>query len=83
METTESFENKTKSVLKHLQENKSINSWEAITLYKATRLAATIFDLKEQGHSITTEIIQDGRRRYAVYHYVGEDVLENGIVLGK
>lgn len=83
METSESFESKTKLVLKHLQENKSITSWEAITLFKATRLAATIFVLKERGHSITTEFIQDGRKRYAVYHYAGMDVIENGKVLGK
>lgn len=83
METTQSFENKTNSVLKHLQENKSITSWEAITLYKATRLSAIIFILKERGHSITTEMVYDGRTRFGVYHYAGMDVLENGKVLGK
>ena len=39
-------------VLAHLTEQDSITSWEAIQLYKATRLSAIIFDLKEDGHEI-------------------------------
>jgi len=77
METnSESFENKTNLVLLHLQEKKTITSWEAIQLYHATRLSAIIFNLKERGHLITTEMIFEKRTRWAVYHYAGTNVLQ-------
>lgn len=82
METNQSFESKTQAVLQHLQENKKITSWEAINLFRATRLSAIIFLLKERGHSITTEMIFENKSRYAIYHYAGMDVLENGKFLG-
>lgn len=40
-------ESKVKKVLKHLLTHGSITSWEAIKLYKATRLSAIIFELKK------------------------------------
>lgn len=39
--------NKTNAVLTHLQTKGSITSWEAITLYGATRLSAIIFNLSK------------------------------------
>ena len=44
--------NKTLKVLEHLLSGKSITSWEAIKLYKATRLSAIIFDLRAKGYNI-------------------------------
>ncbi len=41
-----SFENKTQQVKNHLIENGSITSWEAIKLFRATRLSAIIFKLR-------------------------------------
>lgn len=38
--------NKTKAILKHLEENGSITSWEAIKEYGATRLSAIIYNLR-------------------------------------
>ena len=65
------FENKTKSVLVHLQTKGSITSWKAIDLYRATRLSAIIFVLKGRGHDISTEMRYDpeNKTRWAVYHY--------------
>lgn len=40
--------NKTKAVLKHLEEFGSITSWEAIQQYGATRLSAIIFNLRHK-----------------------------------
>ena len=40
--------NKTKAVLLHLQEFGSINTWEAIKEYGATRLSAIIFNLRHK-----------------------------------
>ena len=47
--------NKHEAVKKHLQNKKTITSWEAIELYGATRLSAIIFNLKKSGMPITTK----------------------------
>lgn len=41
-----------KAVLQHLKENGSITSWDAITLFGATRLSAIIYLLRKQGYNI-------------------------------
>lgn len=48
--------NKTKAVKKHLEEYKTINSWEAIQQYGATRLSAIIYNLR---HNYDMKIIND------------------------
>lgn len=53
-------------VLMHLKKT-PITSWEAITLYKATRLADIIFKLKEQGYNIVTHMVDNGEIRFARY----------------
>lgn len=55
--------NKTTEVLKHLQENGSITSMEAIELFGATRLSAIIFNLRRHGHNIVT-VDKVGTDRY-------------------
>lgn len=50
--------NKTNEVLKHLKQNGSITSWEAIQLYGATRLSAIIFNLRKK-YNINTFMIDD------------------------
>ena len=50
--------NKTKAVLKHLEEFGSITSWEAIKEYGATRLSAIIYNLRHKyGLDIVSEIV--------------------------
>lgn len=68
--------NKHKEVLKHLQKKKTITSMEAIEQYRATRLAAIIFDLRKR-YNIDTLMIDDtdlygNRVRYAKYRYRGK-----------
>ena len=58
--------NKTDSVLMHLKK-KPITSWEAITLYRATRLADIIYRLKEKGYNILTVMVQTEDSVYARY----------------
>ena len=70
-------------VLAHLTEQDSITSWEAIQLYKATRLSAIIFDLKEDGHEIvmTRETSDDGKKwwgRYTLLKVNWNKVKDNG-----
>lgn len=50
-------------ILKHLQQFKSITSWEAIEFYGATRLSAIIHLLRQEGHLITSQN-ERGRNRY-------------------
>lgn len=47
--------NKTQRVLEHLKTKGSITSWDAIQLYKATRLSAIIFNLRQRGYNIITK----------------------------
>jgi len=72
------YETKIGKVLDHLQTNLTITSWEAITKYRATRLSDIIFRLKQRGWSITTEMVQKEKERYAVYHFGGRNVLSDG-----
>lgn len=48
--------NKTQKVLAHLQEKRSITSWEAIKYYGATRLSGIIYNLKDKGYDITKKM---------------------------
>jgi hypothetical protein len=58
---------KIEQVKKHLLKYKQITSWEAIQKYKATRLASIIYDLKEQGIIIKTEMVYKNGINYAIY----------------
>ena len=57
-------------VLEHLRKNGEITSWDAITMYGITRLAAIISRLRKS-HKIKTDIVvkKKGERivRYAKY----------------
>ena len=67
---------KTDKVKNHLIENKSITSWEAIQLYRATRLSAIIYNLRHDGMNIRTELKQgkdDEGRGYPYAEYILED----------
>ncbi len=67
---------KIQEILEHLQTHKKITSWEAIQLYRVTRISAVIFTLKESGFLIETETVKSKDNNgnavnYAVYHYRG------------
>lgn len=49
-----SLESQIKQVKAHLMNKKSITSWDAITLYHATRLSAIIFNLRGIGMDIVS-----------------------------
>lgn len=54
-------------ILTHLQQKGSITSWEAITLFHATRLSGIIFALKKRGYPIVSTIESSGDKHYARY----------------
>lgn len=55
--------NKTKAVLQWLQTGAGISSMEAIKQFGATRLSATIFNLRKKGYNIET-VTCDGTDRF-------------------
>jgi|TARA_R100000353_G_scaffold38827_2_gene30810 hypothetical protein len=59
---------KTLNILNHLKKHGTITSWEAITLYRATRLSGIIWQLKKQGYVIVT--YTKSGRDYATYKLV-------------
>lgn len=63
-------------VAEHLKKHGSISSWEAIELYRCTRLGARIYQLRRDGWQIRT-VTQPhwhsktgNRGTHAVYHLV-------------
>lgn len=55
------------AVYLHLKRHGHITSWEAIKLYKATRLADIVFKLKAQGFNIYTLMVEGNNTRFARY----------------
>lgn len=61
----------TQTVLNHLQRRGSISPMEALVSYGIYRLAAKIYDLREEGFGIHTEMKRDeAGHKYARYTYV-------------
>lgn len=54
LEKTTPKKTKASLVKSHLLKRKHITSWEAIMEYKATRLSAIIFNLRQSGYDIAT-----------------------------
>jgi hypothetical protein len=54
----------------HLKRKKSLTSWDAITLYRITRLSAHIYELREQGINIKSERIQKKDVWYVKYKLI-------------
>jgi hypothetical protein len=61
-------------VLAHLKEHKTITSWEAIDMFKCTRLADRIFVLKKEGHNIITKMITRNGKTFAEYTLIKENI---------
>lgn len=54
-------------VLKHLQSKKSLTPLEGLRKYGTLRLAAIIFNLKDEGHNIITESKNVGTKKKPKY----------------
>lgn len=68
-------------VLTAMRGHGSISPWYAINHLGNTRLAATIFNLKKDGHEIKTEIMRGKNKfgdeiRYAKYILVKENITD-------
>ena len=74
--------NQREAVLWHLDKNKTITSWEAIKEYGVTRLSAVIYDLREDGYDITTNMKTNKNRfgnsvNYSEYKFINYDSNRN------
>ena len=68
---------KAKQVKDHLLNNGHITSWDAIQLYRATRLSDIIFRLRKEGYLIESEWqvgtdINGNKVRYVKYNLITE-----------
>ena len=74
-QSTHSAKTKTGKVLAHLQERGSITSWDAIQMYRATRLSAIIFNLREEGYKIWSENCncKETKTHWVNYIYKGKE----------
>jgi len=50
-----------------LLRGESMTPLEALKRFGAFRLSAIIFNLREKGHDISTEMVGNGNRKYAMY----------------
>ena len=64
-------ESQSKQILNHLQSGKVITPLEALRLYGCFRLGARIFDLKNKGYAISTEMVSENGKRFARYSLIG------------
>ena len=60
-------------ILIHLQMHKTITTWEAIDKFHATRLSAIIFNLKQEGHNISSTNMSGGGKKWVEYRLHLED----------
>lgn len=66
------METKKLKVQNHLRRYSHITQLEAFNHYKAMRLAAIIFDLKEEGWEIVTEMQNENGSHFAQYVLISE-----------
>jgi hypothetical protein len=59
-------------ILERLQKWGYIIPIDALTFFHCMSLAQRISELRKEGHSIETELIQNGRKRYAKYILKGQ-----------
>jgi hypothetical protein len=55
------------AILGHLKRNGKINPMQALKSYGCMRLASRVNDLRNQGHSIETTIVERRGKRFAEY----------------
>ncbi|APA82418.1 helix-turn-helix domain-containing protein [Francisella tularensis] len=59
------MKSKTQKILEHLQRGDTLSTWEAIQEYRATRLSAVIYILRNRGYQIAN--ISTTKSGHAVY----------------
>lgn len=63
----DAIQSQLKAIKTHLESGKSITPIDALNQYGCFRLGARIWDLKNSGMDIVTEMVQRGEKRFASY----------------
>lgn len=63
-------------LLDYLKKSGSITTWEAFKELGITRLSARIFEIKERGYVIKTELVNDKNRLGEPIHYNKYSLIE-------
>ncbi len=50
-----------------LTRRQGLTTWQAIQMWKCTRLAARVAELKSRGHNIVSETVRTNGKRVSVY----------------
>jgi hypothetical protein len=61
------METQNQLIRQHLESGKSITPLEALSMYGCLRLGARIYDLRQDGLPIKTEIKRNGEKWFAEY----------------
>lgn len=56
-------------ILAYLEKGKSLTHRDAQRLFNCDRLGARIYDLKNEGHNIITEMVSENGKRFARYSF--------------
>jgi Helix-turn-helix domain len=54
-------------ILQHLKEGKEITALTALQLFRSLRLSGRIYDLRAEGHQISSEMVKVGDKHVALY----------------
>lgn len=59
-----------KAILKHLEAGNTITAIEALKMFGCFRLSARIYNLKEQGHDIASELVFENGKKFSNYYLI-------------
>jgi len=58
------------AILRHLQSGGTITPLEALELYGCYRLGARIWELRDEGYTIQSENVKQGKKTFASYKLI-------------
>lgn len=82
---TSPTESQRAKILEYLKKGYSITPMSALEKFNCFRLGARIFDLKNKGHEIITDMVDDEKtdKRYASYRLAGIEHKKERVMKGK
>lgn len=85
MKKTSPTESQRAKILAHLQKGYSVTPISALEKFQCFRLGARIWDLKDKGHQIETDMVDDKKtgKRYASYRLSGIEPKKEKALPGK
>ena len=66
------MDSQNQAILEALERGETLSPIDALNRFGSFRLGARIYDLKQAGYNIATDIVKNGRKRYAQYRLIKE-----------